>query len=291
MLTALRTAKVDVLESIRWSAADELKKNAPKLQWNKVLAMGGMFVAMRVDQKPFDDIRVRRALNMAVNKQEIIKAYWGGNAEMLGFPMHPTWTGYYEPLSDMPESVKELFVHNPAKAKQLLAEAGYPNGFSFKTQTTSASTDNDLLAMVAAYLAKVGVKMEIQVMEYPAYMSAMGTKTNAPGYFMFTGATNPTTSLRKNFVKGQYWNPSQWADPRVRQEDGRGLCRARRAGAPDQGQADDARDPGEGAADLPAQRLQLHRVVAVGEELRRRAARRQPSDPTRSMPASGSTRT
>jgi peptide/nickel transport system substrate-binding protein len=175
--------------------------------------MGGMFVAMRVDTKPFDDVRVRRALNMAVNKQEIIKAYYGGNAEMLGFPMHPTWTGYYEPLSDMPESIKELFVYNPAKAKQLLAEAGYPNGFTFKTQTSSASLDNDLLAMVAAYLAKVGVKMEIQVMEYSAYLSAMTTKTNAPGYFLQAGLNNPTTSLRKTFVSKQTWNPSQHADP------------------------------------------------------------------------------
>jgi peptide/nickel transport system substrate-binding protein len=213
MTTALRTGKVDVLEAIRWSDAESLKKQVPKLQWNKYLAMGGMFVAMRTDTKPFDDIRVRRALNMAVNKQEIIKSYWGGNAEMLGFPMHPTWVGYYEPLETMPDAVKELFVYNPAKAKALLAEAGYANGFSFKTQTTAASTDNDLLAMVAAYLAKVGVKMEIQVMEYPAFMSAMGTKTNAPGYFMFTGATNPTTSLRKNFLKGQYWNPSQFNEP------------------------------------------------------------------------------
>jgi len=198
---------------VRWSGATELKKSAPQLQWNRSLANGGLFVAMRVDTKPFDDVRVRRALNMAVNKNEIIKSYWGGNAEMLGFPMHPDWVGYYEPLQDMPDSVKELFTFNPAKAKQLLAEAGYPNGFTFKTQTTSASTDNDLLSMVAAYLAKVGVKMEIQVMEYPAFMSAMGTKTNAPGYYMFTGATNPTTSLRKNFLKGQYWNPAQYNDP------------------------------------------------------------------------------
>ena len=213
MLTALRTGKVDVLEAVRWSAATELKKSAPKLQWTRSLANGGMFVAMRVDTKPFDDIRVRRALNMAVNKQEIIKSYWGGNAEMLGFPMHQAWTGYYEPLEVMPDSVKELFTFNPAKAKALLAEAGYPNGFTFKTQTSSASVDNDLLAMVASYLAKVGVKMEIQVLEYPAFMSAMGTKTNTPGYYMYTGATNPTTSLRKNFLKGQYWNPSQYNDP------------------------------------------------------------------------------
>src|SRR5262245_37180019 len=108
MLTALRTAKVDVLEAVRWSHADELKKSVPKLQWNRSLGNYGLFIALRVDTKPFDDIRVRRAMNMAVNKAEIIKSYWGGNAEMLAFPMHPTWTGYYEPLETMPDSVKEL---------------------------------------------------------------------------------------------------------------------------------------------------------------------------------------
>jgi peptide/nickel transport system substrate-binding protein len=62
------------------------------------LSSGGSFLAMRVDQKPFDDIRVRRALNMAVNKQEIVKSYYGGNAELFAYPMHPDYFGYYEPL-------------------------------------------------------------------------------------------------------------------------------------------------------------------------------------------------
>ena len=79
-LTALRTAKLDVLESVRWSAVDELKKNAPALKWKRRVITGGTFLAMRVDTKPFDDIRVRRALNMAVNKQEIVASYYGGNA-------------------------------------------------------------------------------------------------------------------------------------------------------------------------------------------------------------------
>ncbi|MEN9631186.1 MAG: hypothetical protein RJA10_4414, partial [Pseudomonadota bacterium] len=212
-VTALRTAKLDLLESVRWSHVDELKKSAPKIQWTRRLANGGQFVALRMDQKPFDDIRVRKALNLAVNRQEIAKAYYGGNAEMLAWPMHPTYTGYFEPLDQMPDSVKELFTFNPAKAKQLLAEAGYPNGFTFKVQISSASVEGDLLQMVAAYLAKVGVKMEIQTLEYAAYFSAMMTRTNAAGYFMFLGNTNPTTALRKSFVKGQVWNPSQFSDP------------------------------------------------------------------------------
>ena len=213
-LTALRTGKLDILEAIRWSAADELKKNAPALKWSRTLGMVGTYLAMRVDTKPFDDVRVRRALNMAINKQEIVSAFYGGNAELFAFPQHPDYIGYYEPLSAMPESVKELFTYNPEKAKKLLAEAGYPNGFSFKVQVTASSpVHSDLLPLIAAYLEKVGVKIEIQPMEYPAFLSAMTTRTNAAGYFMDNGHTNPTTTIRKNFVKGQVWNPSQWNDP------------------------------------------------------------------------------
>ena len=213
-ISAIRTAKLDLLEYIRWSSVDELKKSAPQLKWSKWLATSGQFLSMRVDTKPFDDIRVRRALNMEVNKQEIVKAFYNGNAELFSYPQHPDYTGYYEPLESMPESIKELFVYNPEKAKKLLAEAGYPKGFSFKVQVCTCVPDHmDLIPLVAAYLDKVGVKIEIQPMEYGAFLSAMTSKTNAPGYFMNNGHTNPTTTIRKSFVKGQVWNPSQWTDP------------------------------------------------------------------------------
>ena len=212
-LTALRTGKLDVLEGMRWSAVEELKKNAPALKWKRWVNTGGTFMAMRVDTKPFDDIRVRRALNMAVNKEEIVKAYYGGNAVLFGYPMHPDYTGYYETLDQMPVAAQELFKYNPDKAKALLAEAGFPKGFTFKTQVCSCSPDHmDLAPLIAAYLEKVGVKMEIQPMEYGAFLSAMTTKTNAAGYMMRNGHTNPTTSIRKSFVTKQTWNPSQYSD-------------------------------------------------------------------------------
>ena len=215
-ITALRTGKLDVLEGVRWSSVDELKKNAPSLKWNRWLNTGGTFMAMRVDQKPFDDVRVRRALNMAVNKQEIVKAFYNGNAELFAYPMHPDYTGYYEPLDQMTESARELFIYNPEKAKALLAEAGFPKGFSFKVQVCACSPDHmDLLPLIAAYLEKVGVKIEIQPMEYGAFLSAMTTRTHAPGYFMQNGHTNPTTSIRKSFVSKQLWNPSGWSDPEM----------------------------------------------------------------------------
>ena len=213
-LTALRTAKLDVLEGVRWSAVEELKKNAPQLKWTRGLDTGGTFLAMRTDVKPFDDIRVRRALNMAVNKQEIVKEFYAGNAELFAYPQHPDYIGYYEPLDKMPLAAQELFVYNPDKAKALLAEAGLAKGFSFKVQVCSCSpNDMDILPLIAAYLEKVNVKLEIQPMEYGAFLSAMTTKTHAAGYFMRNGHTNPTTTIRKSFVTKQTWNPSLYTDP------------------------------------------------------------------------------
>ena len=112
-ITALRTAKIDILEFIRWQNVEQLKKSAPALQWSRWLNMSGQFLAMRVDTKPFDDIRVRRALNLAVNKQEIVSSYYNGNAELFSYPQHPDYLGYFEPLEKMPDSVKELFTYNP----------------------------------------------------------------------------------------------------------------------------------------------------------------------------------
>ncbi|RYE42215.1 MAG: ABC transporter substrate-binding protein [Hyphomicrobiales bacterium] len=177
-ITGLRTGKLDIMEAIRWQDVDTLKKSAPQLKWNRWLATSGTYLSMRVDTKPFDDIRVRRALNMAVNKEEIIKSYYNGNAELYAYPQHPAYGAYFRPLEQQPDSVKELFKYDLAKAKKLLADAGYPNGFTFKTQVCSCSADHmDLLPLVAGYLEKVGVKMEIQTMEYAAFLSAMTSQT------------------------------------------------------------------------------------------------------------------
>ncbi len=213
-ITALRTAKLDILESVRWQNVESLKKSSPALKWRRWLGQAGIFLSMDVNTKPFDDIRVRRALNMAVNKQEIVDAYYNGHAELFAYPQHPDFGGYFQPLSEMPTAVKELFEYNPQKAKALLAEAGYPNGFTFKTQVCSCFPDHmELLPLVAGYLARVGVKIEIQPMEPGAYFAALAARKMTQGYFFSIGHSNPTTTLTRNFRTGSPWNPSGWADP------------------------------------------------------------------------------
>ena len=215
-LTALRTGKLDILENIRWLAVDHLKKTTPELRWSRWLSTGGTFMVMRVDQEPFGDRRVRRAMNLAVDQREIVDLFFGGNAELFAYPQHPTFEGYYEPLEAMPPSVQELFEYKPDKARRLIAEAGYPDGFTFRMQVSVSDPMRlELAPLLASYFERVGVTMEIEVVEYAAYLSMMTTRTHGPGYLMGSGHVNPTTTLRKNFVTGQTWNPSMWSDPEL----------------------------------------------------------------------------
>ncbi|TWT15436.1 ABC transporter substrate-binding protein [Reyranella sp. CPCC 100927] len=213
---ALRSGKIDILEAIQARSVDEIKKSSPNLQWSKRLSFLGQYVALRTDTKPFDDVRVRRAMNLAINKKEVIAAHYQGHAELHAFPMHPDWTGYFDPLEKLPPAAQEMYAYDPAKAKKLLAEAGYPKGFTVKMQYCACSPDHTELApLLVAYLEQIGVKIELQPMEYAAFLSAMTTKKHAAAYLMNNSHNNPTTSIRKNFVTGQTWNASMYADPKV----------------------------------------------------------------------------
>ena len=213
-LTALRTGQLDILEAIRWIAVDHLKETTPELQWNRWLATGGQFISLRVDQKPFDDLRVRRALNLAVNQQEIVDHFYGGHAELMAYPQHPEFGEYFEPLEAMPNAVQELFTYDPEEARRLLDEAGVPEGFSFDLQVCSCSPSHmDLVPLLESYFSRVGLKTNIETMEYASFLSAMTTKTHGPAYLLTSGHVNPMTTIRKSFVTGQTWNPSQYSDP------------------------------------------------------------------------------
>jgi len=99
----------------------------------------------------------------------------------------------------MPDSVKELSPTIRRRPKSLLADAGVPKGFSFKVQVCSCIPTTSIDPLIAAYLEQVGVKIEIQTMEYGAFLSAMTTKTNAAGYFMNNGHTKPDTLDPQSF--------------------------------------------------------------------------------------------
>lgn len=168
-LAALRAGKLDTLENLTWDDLRTLQKTNPEIITYK-RRMGTIpSVAMLLDRPPFNDIRVRTAMQMALDLKTLAINYYGGIPN--GLPVSQGRTaGYFTPYGEWPQKVKDEYAYNPEGARKLLSEAGYPKGFK-TTVTTLRTYDVDLLAILKDYWAQIGVEVEIKLMETAAYNS------------------------------------------------------------------------------------------------------------------------
>ena len=176
---AFRTGKIDYYKGLSFDDYDLLSKQLPSNMQHQQMYGVMRTLNGRMDKAdlPFKDLRVRQALNLAVNKQEILDKFYKGHGELLSWPWY-SWAEHqkaYISLKDLPAAAQELFTYNPDKAKQLLKDAGYPNGF--KTQIVTTTDQVDLLSIAKADLAKVGIDMDIKVLEYGVYNSVNRART------------------------------------------------------------------------------------------------------------------
>ena len=124
------------------------------------------YLAYNTTKKPFDDVRVRKAFNMAMNKQAIIDAVYLSTGVAATNPIPPTMWSYNKSIKDYP--------YNPEAAKKLLAEAGYPNGletdlWAMPVQRPYNPNAKRIAELMQADLAKIGVKAEIKSFEWGEY--------------------------------------------------------------------------------------------------------------------------
>jgi peptide/nickel transport system substrate-binding protein len=186
-IAALRTGKIDTHEGVRWEDAELLTKQCPELKYIIRITPPSMPVGrMDKEELPFKDIMVRHALCLAVNQQEIVDDYYEGNATLfaLPWPPTPTYSQIFTPLEEQSATVQELFTYNPQKAKQMLADAGYPDGF--KTEIVCDMGSVDFLSMVREYFLAVGVDMEIKPLERGAFWGMNRARTHPEMIFKFT---------------------------------------------------------------------------------------------------------
>lgn len=116
-------------------------------------------LGIKCNQAPFDDVRVRIALQKAINIEEVAKAYYGYDS----FEYPGLWDMGQAGWSSVPDWDEELlneYTYDPEAAKALLAEAGYPDGFDF-TVAIDPLADPDLFELAKGYFAAIGVNMEI----------------------------------------------------------------------------------------------------------------------------------
>ncbi|MDQ0457233.1 peptide/nickel transport system substrate-binding protein [Rhizobium paknamense] len=115
---------------------------------------------MNNDRKPFNDKRVRQALMMALDRKMIVEGAWSGLGTPIGSHYTPNDRGYID--------LTGKFGYDPSKAKALLADAGYPNGFSFTIKTPQMAYAPRSAEIMQAMFAEIGVTMNIEPTEFPA---------------------------------------------------------------------------------------------------------------------------
>ncbi|MEW6049244.1 MAG: ABC transporter substrate-binding protein, partial [Bacillota bacterium] len=129
------------------------------------------YVAINTQVKPFDDVRVRRALNVAIDKERIVRII-NNRAEPANQPLPPLMPGY--------NSGYKGFPLDPERAKQLLAQAGHPNGFSTVLYVNNTDPNPRIAQAIQQDLARIGVKVELRTLAQGPVIEAAGTPGGAP---------------------------------------------------------------------------------------------------------------
>lgn len=154
---ALETGEVDVIQQIPAKELKRLESN-PELEVVKIPSNNQRQFRFNVSKKPFDDPRVRQAVSYAIDRQAILDNVVTGLGELSTSALAKVTWGYHD-LGVIP--------YDPEKAKRLLTEAGYPNGFQTRIATTERYIQGvELAEAIAAQLKKVGIEASIDVKEW-----------------------------------------------------------------------------------------------------------------------------
>jgi peptide/nickel transport system substrate-binding protein len=218
-LAAYSTGQVDAgpwhFWVVRQPDLAEMKKRRPEFAYQDFLSNVTTGIYMRTDKPPFNDVRVRRAISHAVNRQAVIDAvYLKGEPSPAIARGLPEWS----PRIDQLGPGANYYRHDPKEARRLLAEAGFPNGFKTQLNVTAGYGADavDSFQLVQRQLKESGIEAEMKVQEYGAYISStfLG-KYEGMAMGPFSIAWEPHSILYGMYMPEQGRNSSLVSDPKI----------------------------------------------------------------------------
>jgi len=175
-LAALRTGKVDLIpvaagQGLPHSLAAEARAIPGATVIKQSLFQTSENVIGRLDQKPWSDLRVRRAVSLAMDRAALMKAMYPEGADLISGPI-PVTSRYNIPVDKLGEAAA-FYRYDPAAARALLVEAGYPAGFKAKLYTTVGYGPEYVsrTELLKDMLSRIGIDASIVVQEYPVWIS------------------------------------------------------------------------------------------------------------------------
>lgn len=166
----LQSGAIDIFPYLTEDQANQLKDKFTVAEGNMNLIQG---LFLNNKKAPFDNIKVRQAMNYAVDKQAILDMVAGGKGSIIGTNMFPAFRKYYL------DSLKDMYPYNPEKAKELLKEAGLENGFTFTiTVPSNYQYHVDTAQVLVEQLKAVGIQTQIKQVEWATWLSEVYTDRN-----------------------------------------------------------------------------------------------------------------
>ncbi len=154
---------------------DVARQRKPGLQTAEFVTRFGLMTWMKLDQAPFSDIRVRRAMALARDwKQGLESSAWALGHGVPNPAIPAAFREWSIPIAELPPDGRRLYEQNIAEARRLLAEAGYPGGFKTTLETTADFGPDwmDALQVWLAQLKAVGIEAELKLKEFGAFVAS-----------------------------------------------------------------------------------------------------------------------
>jgi peptide/nickel transport system substrate-binding protein/oligopeptide transport system substrate-binding protein len=147
----------------------EFKRFITHPQWKglikEVVGLNTYYLGLNCQRPPFDNPKVRQAMNYSIDREKILQTMLEGRGQLASGPIPPTL---------LPEGEKiPGYSYNPDRARSLLKEAGYPNGFEVKIYQSSDQETLEVLEVIQQYLEKVGIKAQIIQREWSSFKEAL----------------------------------------------------------------------------------------------------------------------
>lgn len=194
-VSSLKAGEIDIATLIPVTDVAGVEED-DNLDVRAVRSLFTIFVGMNTWNEPFTDARVRQAMNYAVDVEAIIENLLEGHGYPLGQICAPPVFGYNPDIENYP--------YDPDRARELLAEAGYPDGFNTTLDTPQGQylQDVEISQAIAGQLAEVGVNVEVRPAEFNEYFDRWLAKSIEGLYFL----GNTASTLDVDAVLGSHFD-------------------------------------------------------------------------------------
>lgn len=206
-IAALRTGQVDLI--LGDAASVPLVSGDANIQVLSFQTLSYETLCLNLTLDVFKDVRVRQAISLAVNREEILDLVYDGQAAISGFA--PASMGHWA----VDVTTHPMYQQDIEKAKALMAEAGYPNGFEVTLTTGLLATLRDLATVLQQQLAVIGIKVDVQNVENAQYIDQWNTRNYQMMVCQNGGGTDPSRAVAFFFATSGKANIAGYSNARV----------------------------------------------------------------------------